>query len=213
MNTRPARLLIADDHLLFAQACKKMLQPEFEVVGVVTDGLTLVRTAIQLRPDACVIDVCLPRLSGLEAARRIKLKVPSCGVLFLTMNRDPEIAADAFLHGASGFVLKHSGSQEFLTAIRHIVVGESYLSPLIARETLALISKQKGEQNPNPITSRQVEVLQLLAEGLSLKEAANLLNIKPAAVAFHKYRMMHKLGITTNAGLYEYAMKLRLVAP
>jgi len=209
-----ARILIADDHRLLAEACKKILEPEFEVVGVVTDGRALVKAALELRPDAAIIDVGLPCLNGLDAAEQIRRKkLTSMKLVFLTMNSDPEVAAEAFRRGASGYILKHSGSEEFISAIRKVLRNESYLSPLVARETIDYLLNQSAEEKTEKqITTRQAEILQLLAEGQAMKEIAYTLEISPGTVAFHKYRMMEKLGTSTNAGLLRYAITHHLIS-
>lgn len=210
-----ARILIADDHRLLAEACKKMLEPEFEVIAIVTDGRALVRATLELRPNAAIIDVSLPYLNGLDAAaqiRRSKL-TSSVKLVFLTVNSDPEVAAEAFRRGACGYVLKHSGAEEFVAAIRKILGGESYLSPLVARETMTYLLKQPDRQEEQKqITPRQAEILQLLAEGRPMKQIADTLEIAPGTVAFHKYRMMEKLGTPTNADLFRYAIKHHMIS-
>jgi DNA-binding NarL/FixJ family response regulator len=206
-----ARLLIADDHKLLAEACKSLLEPEFHVIGVVTDGRTLVKVAATLNPDVIILDIGMPRLNGLDAAEQIKHKMPAVKLVFLTMNMAADVAAEAFRRGASAYVLKHSAAEELLTAIRKVVQGESYLSPLIARETVTfLLNQGKSPTEEKRITKRQTEILQLLAEGMSMKEVANILDLKPGTVAFHKYRMMEALGVKTNAELLEYAIKRQM---
>ncbi len=206
-----ARLLIADDHKLLAEACKGILEPEFDVVGIVTDGRSLLKAAASLRPDVIVLDISMPHLNGLDAGEQIKHKMPSVKLVFLTMTMTAEVAAEAFRRGASAYVLKHSAAEELLTAIRKVVHGESYLSPLIARETVTfLINQGKAQAEAKRITKRQVEILQLLAEGMSMKQVANVLELKPGTVAFHKYRMMETLGVKTNAELLEYAIKRQM---
>lgn len=208
-----ARLLIADDYRLVAEACKEMLQPEFDIVGIVTDGRSLVQAALELKPDAAIMDVSMPHLNGLDAAEQIKRKLPSVKIVFLTVNADPGIAAEAFQRGASGYVLKHSGAEEFVAAIRKVIAGQSYLSPLIARETMTYLLRQpKDERKKKDITPRQSEILQLLAEGRAMKEVADILDITPGTVAFHKYNMMERLSITTNAGLLMYALKHNMIS-
>ena len=208
-----ARLLLADDHRLLADACKTMLEPEFQVIGVETDGRSLVKSALTLKPDVVVLDISMPHLNGLDAAQQIKQKLPSVKLVFLTMNQAPEIAADAFRRGASGYVLKQSAAEELVIAIRTVMRGESYLSPLVARETVNfLLNQAKPATAEAEITSRQREILQLLAEGMSMKEVANELNLKPGTVAFHKYRMMETLGLKTNAELLEYAIKRQMLS-
>jgi len=215
MERRPlARLLIADDHKLLAEACRGLLEPEFEVVGIVTDGRSLVKSAMALKPDVVLLDISMPHLNGLDAAEQIKHKLPSAKLVFLTMNNAADVAADAFRRGASAYVLKHSAAEELVAAIRQVVRGESYLSPLIAKETVTfLINQAKSPAEEKRITKRQSEILQLLAEGRSMKEVAGILDLKPGTVAFHKYRMMETLGLKTNAELLEYAIKRQMTAP
>jgi DNA-binding NarL/FixJ family response regulator len=214
MERKPsARLLIADDHQLMAEGCKSLLEPEFEVVGIVSDGRTLVKTAVSLKPDVIVVDVGMPHLNGLDASEQLKQKLPSAKIVFLTMNTAAEISAEAFRRGASAYVLKHSAAEELVTAIRKVVRGESYLSPLIAKETVTyLITKGRSRASEKQITKRQSEILQLLAEGMSMKQVAAELDLKPGTVAFHKYRMMEALGVKTNAELLEYAIKRQLIS-
>ncbi|HTR00099.1 MAG TPA: response regulator transcription factor, partial [Candidatus Acidoferrum sp.] len=182
MNTQRkpgARLLLADDHRLLADACKNMLEPEYQVVGVDTDGRSLVKSALTLKPDVVILDIAMPHLNGLDAAQQIKQKLPSAKLIFLTMNQAPEVAAEAFRRGASAFVLKQSAADELVTAVRTVLRGESYLSPLVARETVNfLLHQAKPLTEESPITTRQSEILQLLAEGMSMKEVANELNLK-----------------------------------
>jgi DNA-binding NarL/FixJ family response regulator len=213
MERKPsARLLIADDHQLVAEACKSLLEPEFQVVGIVTDGRALIKSAQSLKPDVILLDIAMPHLNGLDASEQIRQKLPSAKLVFLTMNPAADIAAEAFRRGASAYVLKHSAAEELVTAIRKVVRGESYLSPLIARETVIfLIGKGRTRTNEKRITKRQSEILQLLAEGMSMKQVAAELDLKPGTVAFHKYRMMETLGVKTNAELLEYAIKRQMI--
>ena len=211
-NRHRARLLIADDHTLLAEACKSLLEPEFEVAGIIDNGRALVRMVCQLRPDAVILDIAMPELNGLDACDQIKHLVPTTKVVILTMNMSPEVAADAFRRGASGYVVKSSAAEELVRAIRRALKSESYLSPAITKETVEFLLRSGG---PYPgekrITPRQSEVLQLLAEGRSMKEIASVLNLKPGTVAFHKYRMMEILGLKTNAELVQYAIKHHLI--
>jgi DNA-binding NarL/FixJ family response regulator len=208
-----ARLLIADDHRLLAEACKNLLEPEFEVVGIVTDGRSLMQSAAELKPEVIVLDISMPRLNGLDAGEQVKQKLPAVKLVFLTMNPAAEVAAEAFRRGAAAYVLKHSAAEELLIAIRKVVQGESYLSPLIARETVTfLLNQGKSRHEQKRITKRQSEILQLLAEGMSMKEVASVLELKPGTVAFHKYRMMETLGVRSNAELLEYAIKRQMTS-
>ena len=213
MERKPsARILIADDHRLVAEACQSLLEPEFQVVGIVTDGRSLIKSAQSLKPDVVLLDIAMPHLNGLDAAEQIRQKLPSAKLVFLTMNTAADIAAEAFRRGASAYVLKHSAAEELVTAIRKVVRGESYLSPLIAKETVVfLISKGRTRTEEKRITKRQSEILQLLAEGMSMKQVAAELDLKPGTVAFHKYRMMETLGVKTNAELLEYAIKRQMI--
>ena len=209
MERKPsARILIADDHRLVAETCKTTLEPEFEVIGIVTDGRALLEAAHALKPDIILLDIGMPHLNGLDAGEQIKLKMPKVKLVFLTMNNLADVAAEAFRRGASAYVLKQSAAEELLTALRKVVRGESYLSPLITRETVThLLARNKIVKDEKRITTRQSEILQLLAEGKSMKEAAGILDLKTGTIAFHKYRMMQTLGIKTNAELLEYAIK------
>jgi len=214
MERRPsASVLIADDHQMVAEGCKGLLEPEFRVVGIVTDGRTLVKTAVALKPDLVLLDIAMPHLNGLDAAEQIRQKLPFAKLVFMTMNSAAEVAAEAFRRGASAYVLKQSAAEELVTAIRKVVRGESYLSPLIAKETVTFLIRQgRARGELREITKRQSEILQLLAEGMSMKEVASELDLKPGTVAFHKYRMMEVLGVKTNAELLEYAIKRRMTS-
>ncbi len=205
-----ARLLLADDHRILADTCKHLLEPEFEVIGVVTDGRSLLQAASLLRPDIAVIDINMPQLNGLDAGEQIKSKHPQIKIVYLTMNASPEIAAEAFRRGASAYVLKQSAAEELVRALRNVLKGQSYLSPLIAGETVNFLLTKKARHEEPKTTKRQSEVLQLLAEGMSMKQVASVLGMSPGTVAFHKYRMMEKLGLKTNAELLEYAIKRKM---
>lgn len=202
------RLLIADDHVLLAEACKNLLEPDFDVVGIVSDGRALLEAALKLKPDVVIVDVAMPRLNGLDAGEQIKRQLKSVKLVYVTMNLAADVAAEAFRRGASAYVLKQSAADELLTALHKVIRGESYLSSLITKDTFEFLLRS-GKSGPQQkrITGRQSEVLQLLAEGLSMKEIANELNLKPGTVAFHKYRIMETLGLKTNAELLEYAIK------
>jgi DNA-binding NarL/FixJ family response regulator len=206
-----ARILIADDHQLLADACKSLLEPEFQVVGIVLDGRHLIAAAAELRPEIIILDIYMPHLNGLDAGAQVKQNLPGVKLVFMTMTKEADVAAEAFRRGASAYVLKQSAGDELLLAIRKVHQGASYLSPLIAKETVNYLLNQ-GEtfSEEKHITRRQSEILQLLAEGMSMKEVANVIDVKPGTVAFHKYRMMETLNIKTNAELLEYAIKRRM---
>jgi DNA-binding NarL/FixJ family response regulator len=210
---RPAaRILIADDHQLLADACKNLLEPEFLVVGTVADGRYVADAVAELKPDILLLDIYMPRLNGLDAGEQVKKKHPEIKLVFLTMTLAADVAAEAFRRGASGYVLKQSAGTELLVAIRKVNRGESYLSPLVAKETVTfLLNKKAPHKEQKKITRRQSEILQLLAEGKSMKQVASEIDVKPGTVAFHKYRMMETLNITTNAELLGYALKHQMM--
>ena len=208
-----ARVLIADDHQLLADACKSLLEPEFQVVGIVLDGRHLIAAAAELKPDIIILDIYMPHLNGLDAGEQVKQKMPGVKLVFMTMTKEADVAAEAFRRGASAYVLKQSAGGELLLAVRKVQQGASYLSPLIAKETVTyLLNQGESFSKEKHITKRQSEILQLLAEGMSMKEVANVMDIKPGTVAFHKYRMMETLNFKTNAELLQYAIK-RLMTP
>ncbi len=212
-NRHRARILIADDHKLVAEACKGLLEPEFEVVAMVTDGRALLQAAAELHPDVIILDISMPQLNGLDAGEQIKQKSRATKLIFLTMALGPDVAAEAFRRGASGYVLKQCSAEELTIAVRRVLRGESYLSPLITKDTVEfLLRSGSAYQEQKHISGRQSEVLQLLAEGKSMKEIAYILQLKPGTVAFHKYRIMDVLGIKTSAGLIEYAIKHHMVS-
>ena len=204
--------MIADDHTLLAEACKSFLEPEFEIVAMVSTGRELVRVATQLKPDVIVIDVGMPELNGLDAAEQVRNLQPSSKIVFLTMNMSADIAAEAFRRGALGYVVKSSTASELSTAIRRALKSQSYLSPLITEDTVEFLLHNRGPRGEGKtLTPRQSEILQLLAEGMSMKEVASLLNLKPGTIAFHKYKLMQTLGLKNNADLFRYAIKHNLV--
>ena len=203
------RVLLADDHLLVAEALKSLLTPEFDLVGVVEDGRELIEAARTFRPDVIVADVTMPHLNGIDALVRLRQDGDRVPVVFLTMHRDVTFARRALEAGASGFVLKHSAPAELVTAIRAALQGRTYLTPLLAGEVLEAM-KQGPEQAGDPIASitpRQREVLRLLVQGLSAKEIASSLSLSVRTVEFHKYQMMETLDIRTNAELIRFAIK------
>ena len=210
---RRSRILIADDHTLVAEACKNLLEPEFEVVGVLSDGRALLQAVEELRPDVVIADIAMPLLNGLDAGEMIKQKYRAMKLIFLTMNTAPNVAAEAFRRGASGYVLKHCSADELLVAIRRVLRGESYLSPLITKDAVEYLLRAGTPcHQENRISGRQKEVLQLWAEGKGMKEIASILDIKAGTVAFHKYRIMETLGLESNADLIQYALKKNIIA-
>lgn len=206
--TKP-RLLIADDHKMFVEGLKRLLSTDFDIAGVAEDGRKLVAAAEKLRPDVIVADISMPLLNGIDAVQQIKKKHPKITVVFLTMHPDAAYAVSAFKAGGSGYVLKNSAPDELITAIREGLQGRTYVTPLIAGKLLQ--SYESGSHLTSEtacgLSSRQREVLQLLAEGHSAKDIATVLDIAVKTVEYHKYRMMESLGIKTTAELIRYAVK------
>ena len=207
---RAPRVLLADDHALLLGAFEKLLAAECEIVGQASDGRALVAAAEALKPDVIVLDIAMPLLNGLEAGRQIKRKLRDVKLVFLTMYEDPELAAEAFRSGASAYLLKRSAASELTTAIREVMNGRSYVTPLITSGMVGSLLKKKDSGEAD-LTPRQREVLQLLAEGHSMKEVASLLNLTPRTVAFHKYEMMTRLNVNSTAELIQYAVKRHIV--
>jgi DNA-binding NarL/FixJ family response regulator len=203
-----ARIILADDHALLLDTLKNLLEPEFEVVGTFAEGQALVEAAPVLNPDLIVLDLSMPNMNGLNAGQRLKQILPTVKLIYLTMNQDPDMAAEAFRLGASGYVLKHSAASELVKAIREALRGGSYVAPLLTKDMVgSFIQNLKRRKRPRELTLRQKEVLQLLAEGRSMKEVAFILNVTPRTIAFHKYAMMEQLHVRTSAELIQYALK------
>jgi DNA-binding NarL/FixJ family response regulator len=207
----PPRVLLADDHNLLLGAFEKLLSPECEIVGTVSDGRALVVEAQRLKPDVIVLDIAMPLLNGLDAGRQIKQLRKEIKLVFVTMNEDAELAAEAFRAGASAYLLKRSASSELLVAIREVMKGRSYVTPLVTEGLVGSFMQAAAQKPSAELTPRQREVLQLLAEGHSMKQVAALLNVTPRTVAFHKYRMMEQLNIRSSAELIQFAIKHHIV--
>jgi DNA-binding NarL/FixJ family response regulator len=213
MTNRP-RVLIADDHHLVAELCKRLLEPEFDVVGVVSDGRALVREASKLKPDVIVVDVAMPILNGLDAGQQVKKMLPAVKLVYLTMNPDAAVAAEALDRGASGYLLKTCAAAEMVLAVREVLRGKTCLSKALSRDTIDSIRWQHKElvNEDERLTDRQREVLQLLAEGKLMKEVGAILHMTARTVAYHKYRMMEVLGAKSTAELVKYAVRNHMVA-
>ena len=208
---RKSRVLIADDHKIFAEGLKRLLSEDFDIVEIVADGRQLVAAAEKLRPDVIVVDISMPMLNGIDAVQQIKKVQPAIKAVFLTMHPDVAYAVRAFKEGASGYVLKNAVPDELITAIREGLKGKTYVTPMIAGKLMR--AYESGSQTQIEIdtviklSSRQREVLQLLAEGHSVKEIAFILNISAKTVEYHKYRMMEDLDAKTTADLIRFAVK------
>jgi DNA-binding NarL/FixJ family response regulator len=210
-SSRRVRLLIADDHTIFAEALCAYLEKTFDVVGVVADGRTMLQECIRLAPDVIVADVSMPLLNGLDAARRIREQTPTVKFVFLTMLDDLNLAAAALELGPIAFVLKRSGGQELLKAIDQILHGRSYLTPnLKIGDWVA--AKARVRQFSRELTKRQRDIVQLFAEGRPMKEIAGILSLSEKTVEFHKHHIMESFDIKTNAGLVLFGLKHGLIA-
>ena len=207
-----SRIFIADDHKLVIEAFHKLLESHYDVVGTATDGFSLLQAAPPLKPDVILVDLAMPLLNGLEAGRQLKSMMPVVKLVFVTMNEDPEIAKEAMREGASGYLLKSSVQEELFQAIREALKGGSYVSPRIAKGMEeAFIRDPQAKGTGKTLTSRQREVIQLLAEGKSMKEAADVLKVTPRTIAFHKYRVMENLGVKSTASLIQFAIDNHIV--
>ena len=207
-----SRVLIADDHTLVAEAFKVLLEREFEVVGIVNDGQSLIDFVSKLNPDVVLVDIAMPFLNGLDAAEQIRSTNRTIRIVFLTMNQDRALTAEAFRRGASGYLLKTSAASELPAAIRTVLRGEYYISSLIAGDVVDLKAEFEGTNRlPGPLTLRQKQIVQLLAEGRSMKEVGALLNVTARTVAFHKYQIMEILHIKNSAELVQYAIRERMI--
>jgi len=205
------RVILADDHTLLLDAFRKLLMDECEVVAAVSDGRALLEATATLRPDVVVVDIAMPLLNGIDAARQIKQTLPDTRIIFLTMNEDPELAAEAFRAGGSGYILKRSAGSELLTAIREVTAGRFYMTPLVTEGVLGSMLQPRPPGRGDQLTARQREIVQLVAEGHSLKEVGTILNISPRTVAFHKSRIMDQLHISSTAELIQYAVAHHIV--
>ena len=207
------RVILADDHTLILDALKSLLEPEFEVVGIFADGRALMEGAAALNPNVIVLDIGMPMMNGLNAGERLKQAMPLVKLVYLTMNHDPDMAGEAFRLGASAYLLKNSAATELQNAIREVVRGGYYVTPLMTKGMDgSFVQNFKRRKSTNALTLRQKEVLQLLVEGRSMKEVAFVLKVSPRTVAFHKYTMMEHLHIRSSAELIEYAMRSAIVA-
>ena len=212
-NLRRPRVLLADDHQMLVDALKSVLEPSYDVVGAVSDGRALLVAAAKLQPDVIVLDIAMPLLNGLDAARHLKPSMPHLKLIFMTMNEDPDMVGEAFRAGASGFLLKQAAAFELTEAIEQVLKGRSYVTPSAAKgqAQISLRDPKARGQIAEP-TPRQREVIQLLAEGRSMKEVASILQITKRTVAAHKYAVMALLQLRTNADLVQYAIKRRIIS-
>ncbi len=201
------RLLLADDHRIVVEGLRRLLEEQFELVGVVEDGRALVAEARRLKPDVIVADISMPQLTGLEALQRIRQEDPSARVVILSMHQNPAYARRALEAGAAGYVVKHAAPAELVLAIQAALRGGTFVSPSLAREVIAASAPDPEA----PLTARQREILALLAEGLSAKEVAARLSISARTVEFHKYQIMREHGLQSSADLVHFAIRHGIV--
>lgn len=201
-------VLIADDHTMIVDAFRKLLESHYEVIATVADGRALLEKALALKPDVIIADIGMPCLNGLAAGQRLKQAIPKTRIVYVTMNEDGDLASEALRSGASAYLLKSSAGSELLKALHEALRGRKYITPLIKQAMEEAFIRSPGPKAPEKkLTPRQIEVLQLLAEGRLMKEVAAILGLTPRTVAFHKYRIMETLGIHSNAELIKFAVK------
>jgi DNA-binding NarL/FixJ family response regulator len=205
------RVLLADDHTLVVEAFKRLLEQEVEIVATVADGRTLLAIAPELKPDVIILDLGMPLLNGMDAGHELKRRLPRTKLIVLTMSEDYDLAAEAMRHWASGYLLKKSASSELVKAIREVLAGRSYVTPKVAQRLLEEFVRDPRPNRVKHLTPRQREVLQLLAEGRTMKEVAAVLNVTTRTVAFHKYRIMEEFGMKTTSDLVRFAMREHIV--
>jgi DNA-binding NarL/FixJ family response regulator len=206
------RVVIVDDHTLMTEALRRLLEPDCEVVGTYDDPRAFLREVGRLRPDVAVLDISMPTLNGLDAARELRRVLPSVRIIILTMNEDADVAAEAFRAGASAYLLKRSAASELKAAVTDVMNQRYYITPLLTRDLVGSFVQPHEVRRPiYQLTPRQREVLQLLAEGHSMKQAAAILNVSPRTVAFHKYRMMEHLRVQSTAALLHFAVREGLI--
>jgi DNA-binding NarL/FixJ family response regulator len=211
--TSKTQVLLAEDHTVVAEGFRALLKEDFDLVGTVHDGRSLLAAAEELHPDVIVTDLSMPNLNGIDAIRRIKASQPDARIVVLTMHRDTELAVEALRAGASGYVLKVSPGEELITAIREVARGRVYVTTLLSKDLIGVLleARNKPAGGDSRLTGRQREVLQLIAEGRTMKEIATALHISPRTAETHKYGIMQALGATTTAELVQYAVRAKLV--
>ncbi len=211
---RKPSILLADDHTMIAEAFRNLLEPQYEVVAIVADGRSLLEAAPKLHPDVIVLDIGMPLLNGLAAGQQLKQIVPKSKIVYVTMNDDPDLASEALRTGGSAYLLKSSAASELLRSIHEVLRGGKYVTPRIKKGMAdAFIRSPRPKPAEKKLTPRQIEVLQLLAEGHSMKQVGAILSLTPRTIAFHKYRIMEVLNITSTAELVQFAVRNNVVAP
>ena len=208
------KVVLADDHTIVTEGLKALLEPEFQIVATVDNGRAAIKAVRDFNPAVVILDISMPLLNGIDTAREIRKFDPKIKIVFLTMHTELAYVQEAFDAGASGYVIKHSASIDLQLAIRRALLGRTYITPGVAENGVdALLRGSRRARKPSAqLTSRQREVLQLLAEGRSAKEAAAILNLSSRTVEFHKYRLMQQLGLRTTAQLTQFAIKHKIIS-
>lgn len=207
------RLMLVDDHTMVAEAFVRLLADNYDIVGVVGDGLTLLKEAPQLRPHVVILDLGLPLLNGVEAGRQLKKLLPLTKIVVLTMNEDLDVAKDAVRNWASAYLLKKSAGSELVHAVNEALHHRTYVTPRMARRIEEDFTRDPDPNRQMQLTKRQTEVIQLLTEGYTMKEVGAMLNIKPRTVAYHKYQIMEWYGLKTHSDFVMFAIKHHIVEP
>jgi DNA-binding NarL/FixJ family response regulator len=207
------RVLLADDHTLVLEGFRRLLEEHCDLVGTAEDGRTLIEAAERLQPDLVLLDISMPRLNGIDAARMLKKQYPAMKFIFVTMHADPSYVNEAFKAGASGYLLKRSAAQELTQAIQAVTKGDYYVTPLITKDVISafIASGRPNIPAADDLTARQREILQLVAEGFSAKEIAAQLTLSHRTIEFHKAKIMEVLDLHTTADLVKYAVAHGLV--
>ena len=205
------RILIADDALV-AEAFKDLIEPDYQVIRVVTDGKSLLSTAVEMKPDVVLMDMEMSLLSGFDAGQELKKVLPKTKLILLATNDDPDVASKALCQWSSGYLLKKAAGVELKRAIAEVLRGHSYVTPSIAQKLIDEFLRTPRQSRTKELTIRQRQVLQLLAEGHSMKEAAEILNVAVRTIAFHKYRIMDDFGLKTNSDLVRFAIREHLIS-
>jgi DNA-binding NarL/FixJ family response regulator len=206
------RVLVADDHAIVAEGICALLAKTCDVIGIVSDGRELIAEAPRLNPDVIVIDVGMPMLNGVEAAERIRELLPNTKFVFLTMQDDANLAAAVLKFGAVGFVLKHAAASELLTAVTQVLEGRAYITSKLRAQSW-VERETRARQFSKKLTHRQMEVLQLLAEGRPMKQIADILKVSEKTVMFHKYNIMRSFNLKNNSELVLFALKNHVISP
>jgi DNA-binding NarL/FixJ family response regulator len=205
------RILIADDALV-AEAFKDLIEPDYQVIKVVPDGKNLLSTAVEMKPDVVLMDMEMSLLNVFDAGRELKKLLPKTKIILLAVNDDPDVASKALCQWSSGYLLKRSAGVELKRAIGEVLRGHSYVTPSIAQKLIDEFLRTPRQSRTKELTTRQRQVLQLLAEGHSMKEAAEILHVAVRTIAFHKYRIMEDFGLKTNSDLVRFAMREHLIS-